>query len=267
MEKELTNYSHEQIEELEKSRVISDADLLKGGAKYKIDPETGQEVLKPTDSQVEHIERKRAEEENRERLNKEMDEYRKFVDEKVVPAVIYFANEGGGKGTIFNFGNTECRIDLIRPDKKVIGASERDILLTTTDYSMSGTGDLQINLTGSLNPAIWIRREVIRFRKEANSRVIKKYGVTMAFNLGKLGESLENIINFDVKTGEEVWKGYDDKIEDSLSDKFKQMKYSIHDREYDIHAGLDPRDELEKRIFSGLVDFYEEERQRKERKE
>jgi len=42
----------EEIADMEKSRTISDAELLKDGAEYKIDEETGEKHLQPTKEQV-----------------------------------------------------------------------------------------------------------------------------------------------------------------------------------------------------------------------
>lgn len=53
MEKiETQQFSKEQIAELEKTRTISDAELLKGGAKYEIDENSNKKLI-PTDQQIE----------------------------------------------------------------------------------------------------------------------------------------------------------------------------------------------------------------------
>jgi len=45
----------EEIAEIEKSRTLSDAELLKGGAKYDVDEETGDTRIKTTEEQIEEI--------------------------------------------------------------------------------------------------------------------------------------------------------------------------------------------------------------------
>lgn len=55
MEFKPKQYTPEEITRLEKSRTISDAELLKDGAEYMVGPEGQEPVLNPTDEQILHL--------------------------------------------------------------------------------------------------------------------------------------------------------------------------------------------------------------------